>query len=159
MTPTGLRDPAEYTEASYEPELPADSLEDRLLEILEGKHSVTVIVTKIVEIIQTENPPEPVSTRVDIQSRARILEHFLEQFSPNEWTLVNWWAIQFAAHTKATENMTLRTVCHLLHVKPPIFCYFVKKWRKQLRLPKNRDLHREGCRVAGRRRRALALKT
>jgi len=149
----GLRDAAEYKEASYQAELPPDSFRDILLDVVDSNKTADQIVDELLVMFKNVESERP-GAKVVAEQKVKLLEEFLYLFDPAEWTVVNWWAIHFAIHTKHTEGITVRSACRMLNVNHPAFCYIIQKWRRNIRLIKNRDLHREGCRIAGRKRRS-----
>ena len=94
-----------------------DSVHDIILELMELKEAPSAIAEKIIAVVKSRDGEYKRTIPVSSTQRADVLGRFLKLFPPNEWTLVNWWSIQFAVQSVNTENLTLREVCKLLDIK------------------------------------------
>lgn len=136
---------------SVEPEEILDSIEDLIREAAHPYKLDRDTVERLAKCFQ-DNSDLP-DGEITSEQRRIVLAEFLEKFHPNEWTLVNWWAIHFAAHSRMTEGVSPADLCRVFGINREMMSYYVKKWRKTFRLSPNPDLRRESIRLAHKHRR------
>ena len=145
-------DPADSMEApSCLPEELKDTLEDIIRDAVLPLHLAEPIVAKIVKSLLEHGYQSAGTTEAPVSVKADVIRGFIQLFPPSQWTIMNWWAIQFALHSQSCENISPSMVCSVAGATRQGLNQHVAKWRKRLGLGKNPDLKRESIRLAGRR--------
>lgn len=122
------RDPADYRESQAAPDLPADSLEDCLAELV-GRDKVPAVL----EVLQTfaqapaRQKPEPLALQV-----------MFERLAPSRAELINRWAFSIALGAKESQRISAADIAAILDVSRESVSKRVREWRAILHLPKPR---------------------
>lgn len=145
------RDASEYVESSVPPEEIKDSTEDRLLELLKP-HNVPAHKIRAITLLVNEDTDEGKWTVAQRREVARILVDFLEKLHPATWSLMDWWACQFAIRSSHCESKTKTDVSKALGISLQRFILCVQKWERIFHVIPNHDAQRESVRLEWRHR-------
>lgn len=142
-------DAADAREAYVPPAEIEETIEDLICEAAHPHTLPQTVVKKLAVLISHQVGRE---SNEDPDYRAQVLSDVLEHFSPNRWTLLNWWAIQFSAGLAATDGKTMSDICRLIGCSRAAMTKAVRKWRLRLKLPRRNAIRRESARLMWRAR-------
>ncbi len=129
------------------PEEIEETVEDLIREAAHPVKLSNDAVSKLKLLLESRASLEPVQVEVRGDARLKLFNEFIDHFTPKEWTMVNWWALQFAIRSKQTDGKSPSMIAETLGMQRQLFHYYIRIWREKLNLPKHDDAMREGVRL------------
>ena len=148
------RDAAEFIEAQVPPAEVADSLEDFLRDLIAPAQltdeAIKKIATAYLDVQQTTTPTNNLYRD--------ILEGVLKHVHPAEFTILDWWAIQFIGGFENRTQINPTTLSKALNVDKTLIHRRIQKWRKIFgHLPPSKELNSQSKHITWRERRKVKL--
>jgi hypothetical protein len=135
------------------PEELKDTLEDIIRDAVLPLHLAEPIVAKIAQRLREAQGAVVTPGAGAMQVRIATLRSFLNICPPGKWSVLSWWALQFALGADSIDGMSPKLACTMLRIQRAHFSWHVTQWRKKLHLAPDPNLKRESRRIAGRRQR------